>query len=131
MSEFRRAITVLTLAAVSALPCLPAQAAGSLTVENGLAACMTVQTGARTTAHGTTLLDVTLDIRKPIGECGCTSAIVAYAAYANAEGGARSLLLQGRIGARKSGPISLPLAADATLIGDRPATLSLGCAAPD
>lgn len=127
-------------AAATALAATPARAAGAVTVDNPLQACMAVQLGTRTIDRGVLLQALTLDTRKPVGACGCKSAIVGYTARVLLDGGARGLLLQGRLNTRADAtteaatgatPRTLPLAADATLAGDRPVTLSFECAAPD
>ncbi|AOB30021.1 hypothetical protein AKI39_03950 [Bordetella sp. H567] len=125
LSAFAAAACVLLAGTV------PASAAGTVTVDNRLQACVVIQAGTRTAERGLLLQEITLDVRKPIGECGCKSAVMGYASRVVLEGGARSLLLQGRLNARQSGPRSLPLASDATLVGDRPIALSFECAAPD
>jgi hypothetical protein len=104
---------------------------GTLTIENPLQACVQVQAGTRAVDRGVVLQDITLDIRKPIGECGCKSAVLGYASHVVMEGGGRSLLQQGRFGARQSGPRAIALASDPQLIGGRPVVLSLDCMAPD
>jgi hypothetical protein len=129
VSGIAAAWVVFAAAALSAAT--PAHAAGALTVENPLQACIAVQPGLRDVEHGVALQRITLDVRKPIGACGCKSAILSYATHVVLDGGARSLLLQGRLNARDSGPRTLPLASDATLAGERPVVLSFDCVAPD
>lgn len=128
------AIASVAIAAACALAILaatPAHAAGAVTVDNSLGACVAIQVGTRTVEQGVPLQAVMLDVKKPIGECGCKSAIMGYASRVALEGGARSVLLQGRVNARRSGAHTLPLASDATLAGERPITLSFECAAPE
>lgn len=124
-------LVAATLVAAALAGAAPARAAGALTVDNRLAACVAIQPGLRGVEHGIALQRITLDVRKPIGECGCKSAVMGYAAHTVLDGGGRGLLLQGRLNARQSGPRTLPLASDATLASDRPVVLSFDCAAPD
>jgi hypothetical protein len=126
------AVPVLAAACLGALAAwTPAHAAGALTVENPLQECMAARTGLRSVEHGISLQHITLDVKKPIGDCGCKSAVVSYVSWIVLEGAHRTPLLQGRLGVRQSGPRTLPLASDATLIGDRPLVLSFDCMAPD
>lgn len=124
-------LSTIAVAGALAFAAAPAHAAGAVTVDNGLQACVAIRPGTRTVEHGMLLQGVTLEVSKPIGECGCKSAIMGYASRVVLDGGARSLLLQGRLNAAKSGARTLPLASDATLAGDRPIALSFECAAPE
>ena len=119
------------IAAALLIVAAPAHAAGGVTLENRLQACVAIQPGMRTVEHGVALQGVTLDVRKPIGDCGCQSAIMSYAAHVVLEGGTRSLLQQGRLNAAKSGPRTVVLASDTTLAGNRPVALSFECAATE
>ncbi|WP_254926217.1 DUF2195 family protein [Bordetella genomosp. 11] len=126
--------TLLALAAGAAMLAFggtPARAAGAVTVENSLRACVAIQPGTRTVEHGVLLQGVALDVRKPIGECGCKSAIASYTSRVVLDNDSRVLLLAGRLNAGKSGQRTLPLASDATLAGDRPIALSFECAPPE
>lgn len=126
------AVPVLAAACLGALAApAPAHAAGALTVENPLQECVAARPGLRGVEHGILLQQITLDVRKPIGECGCKSAVMSYVSWIVLDGKHRTPLLQGRIGVRQPGPRTLPLASDATLIGDRALVLSFDCMAPD
>lgn len=123
----------LRLAALlAAALCVPAaQAAGSVKVENALAACVDVRPGLRSTADGQLLLRADLEVKQSIGRCGCKSAIATYSSEVVMEGGYRSFLQRGNLRVRESGARTLTLASDAGLAGERGVVLSLGCAAPD
>ncbi|ANN80680.1 hypothetical protein BAU07_21845 [Bordetella flabilis] len=102
-----------------------------LTLDNPLQACLAIRPGLRTTTGGMLLQDIALDVNKPVGACGCTSAMLDYRAEVVLEGGRRSALQQGRFGATSSGTRTLTLASDTRLVGDRPIALSLHCAPAD
>ncbi|HTK02728.1 MAG TPA: DUF2195 family protein [Bordetella sp.] len=116
------------IAGALAIVAAPAHAAGGVTLENRLQACVAIQPDMRTVEHGVALQGVTLDVRKPIGECGCKSAIMSYASQVVLAGGARSPLQQGQLNAAGSGPRTVVLASDTTLVADRPLTLTFECA---
>lgn len=106
-------------------------AAGPLRVENRLAECVRVQPGLRSVEHNVVLQQFDLTVVRPIGDCGCKSALVAYQASIVYEDGARGASQSGVFGAMRSGPRTLPLASDAALLGERPVALGLGCAPAD
>ncbi|MBO1114003.1 DUF2195 family protein [Bordetella petrii] len=108
-----------------------AHASGSLKVDNALAACVDVRPGMRATTDGQVLLQAGLDVRQPIGRCGCKSAIAAYTSQVELDGGRRGFLQRGALGVKQSGARTLTLASDEKLLGDRNVVLSLRCAAPD
>ncbi|HYG42193.1 MAG TPA: DUF2195 family protein [Bordetella sp.] len=108
-----------------------AHAAGSIKLENALAACVDVRPGMRTTTDGQVLLQAGLDLKQSIGRCGCKSAIATYTSQVELDGGHRSFLQSGALRVKQSGPHTLTLASDEKLVGDRNVVLSLGCAAPD
>jgi hypothetical protein len=105
--------------------------AAALAVDNALQACLAVRPGLRTATGGMLLQDIALDVKQPVGACGCTSAVLGYRAEVVLEGGQRSPLQQGRFGATSSGTRTLTLASDIRLVGDRPIALSLHCAPAD
>jgi len=133
LMEARLSNNPLRLAALlAAALCVPAaQAAGPVTVENALAACVDVRPGLRSTADGQLLLRADLQLKQSIGRCGCKSAIATYTSQAVLEGGHRSFLQRGSLRVRESGARTLTLASDAGLAGEGGIVLSLGCAAPD
>ncbi|WP_459615757.1 DUF2195 family protein [Bordetella sp. 2513F-2] len=110
--------------------CGPA-VAGPVSVENPLQACVAVQPGLQTQEQGVLLQQVDLQVARPIGECGCKSALMGYTASVVLDGDARSATQSGVVNARRSGARTLPLATDAALVGDRPVVLALSCATPD
>lgn len=106
-------------------------AAGSITLENALAACVDVRPGMRTTTDGQVLMQAGLDVKQSIGRCGCKSAIATYTSRVELDGGQRSFLQSGSLRVKQSGTHTLTLASDEKLVGDGNVVLSLGCAAPD
>ena len=108
-----------------------AHAAGSVKLENALAACVDVRPGMRTTTDGQVLMQAGLDVKQSIGRCGCKSAIATYTSRVELDGGQRSFLQSGSLRIKQSGSHTLTLASDEQLAGDGNVVLSLGCAAPD
>jgi len=120
-------------ALAAALSWAPAARAAGPVVEirNPLAECMQAQPGLRSVERGLVLQDVALQVSRPVGECGCKSALVAYRASVALADGAESVVQSGVFGALRSGTRTLALASDTQVVGERPVTLSLGCAPAD
>lgn len=122
----------LAAALLATALCSPAaQAAGSIKLENALAACVAVSPGMRTTTDGQVLIQAGLDVKQSIGRCGCKSAIATYTSRVELDDGQRGFLQSGALRIKQSGTHTLTLASDEALVGDRDVVLSLGCAAPD
>jgi hypothetical protein len=124
---------LVSLASLASLAPRSAHAApaAALAVDNALQACLAVRPGLRTATGGILLQDIALDVKQPLGACGCTSAMLDYRTEVVLEGGRSSPLQQGRFGATSSGTRTLTLASDTRLVGDRPIALSLHCAPAD
>lgn len=107
-----------------------AQASGLIEVDNALAQCVELRPGVRTTTAQQVMLEVDLDVKKSIGECGCKSAISTYTSEVQMQAGHRSFLQHGVLAIQHSGVRTLTLASDEQLLGDRGIVLSLGCGGP-
>ncbi|MEJ5023087.1 DUF2195 family protein [Ochrobactrum vermis] len=97
--------------------------------ENKLAACVTV-TGEKSVVKANVLsVKAHFQIHKPIGDCGCFSARVAYSSSIDMEG-VPEFLQQGIIPINKDAVKTLVLASEASLVGDREINVQLVCARP-
>lgn len=123
-----------------AAACLPAllaaapaasQAAGPVDIRNDLAQCVQVQPGLRSIENGLVLQQLTLQVDKSIGQCGCKSALAAYRATVTLDGGTQSFTQSGVFPIMKSGTRVLPLASDPQVVGDRAMAMTLSCAPAD
>ena len=115
------------LCLVAALCGPAAQAGGLIKVDNALAHCVELRPGVRTTTAQQVMLQVDLNVKKSIGECGCKSAISAYTSEVQMEEGHRSFLQRGALTIQRSGVKTLTLASDEQLVRDRGIVLSLSC----
>lgn len=124
--NFLRLAVMLTAALYGAV----AHGAGSVKFENALAACVDIRPGLPTSENGQFTLQVTLDVKRIIAECGCKSAVSSYASFAQRDG-YRSFLQSGVLSLGQSGMRTLTLASDSELVGGGDIVLVLGCALPD
>ena len=96
-------------------------------ITNALSACVTIHI-RDTSMHADMLLANTVfQLRKPIGECGCRSALVSYDSITsvNTE---QQVLQNGLIGINKSGNKTLVLASEQALVVDQEIQLQFHCA---
>lgn len=99
----------------------------SLNIHNTLSACVAIYI-RDTSIHANMLLANTVfQLRKPIGECGCRSALVSYDSVTTVNT-AQQVLQNGLIGISKSGNKTLALASEQALVTDRQIQLQFRCA---
>lgn len=106
-----------------------AAGADDVVFQNDLAACVAPEvTGLRTEAN---IVSADVDFRehKPIGACGCTSALATYTSSVDV-GGARQTVVEGIVAIRGMGPKTLVLATEPALIAGRQMHVRLTCARP-
>jgi hypothetical protein len=115
------------LAAFGGMP-VPAHA-GQITFQNELSACLTVKAGKTLATQDIVLAKTTIQLNKPIGECGCKSALASYASSVET-GGVQETLQDGLIGLMSGGSKTLVVATQPALVGDKNVTVRLSCAAP-
>ena len=96
---------------------------------NELRQCMTIETTRTWTESIAVLANALIRIHKPIGECGCLSALAIYATSV-AVGKARQTLQEGLIGLEKSGEKTLVLATEPALVSEKKISIRLSCAGP-
>lgn len=99
-------------------------------LENQLAACVMIEKQTATWLGDVPILELRYELAKSTAECGCKSALSAYASYAEVPDGER-YLVGGPVTLSGDDSINLPLAADADLLGDSALRVSLGCESPD
>jgi len=112
--------------------CLPTSAsdAYSLNIENSLAQCIAI--GQHTTSDYNGMLLATFSVQKiqPISECGCKSMLGEFQVLAVAKD-YQSQLMQGKLALDQAQVLTLPLAMQPKIVGNRPIKLKLFCAPPD
>lgn len=106
----------------------PVQAA-QYAFQNDLSACASVEPGGTRTDGNLVLAETMVRLHKPIGECGCFSALASYAASVE-RGGVRQILQQGLVGLTGGGPKTFVLATETALAASGGITIRLGCAGP-
>lgn len=96
-------------------------------ISNALSACVTIHI-RDTSLHANMLVANTVfQLRKPIGECGCRSALVSYGSVTTVNT-AQQVLQNGLIGIDKSGRKTLVLASEQALVADKAIQLRFHCA---
>jgi len=106
---------------------------GRIIVKNDLALCVDMQVEKPafeySGASNVVAVSANFKLRKPIGECGCMSALARYASSVNARE-SRQLLQQGLIKLKNSGAKTLTLATEPALAKDENIEITLDCAGP-
>jgi hypothetical protein len=98
-----------------------------LKISNALSACVTIHI-TDTSVHANMLLaDTVFQLRKPIGECGCRSALVSYDTVTSVNA-AQQVLQNGLIGITKSDNKTLVLASEQPLVAAKQLQLRFHCA---
>lgn len=96
---------------------------------NELHQCVTIETTGTWTESNLALANTLIQLRKPIGKCGCLSALATYASNVD-RGKARQTLHEGLIGLKSSGERTLVLATEPALAADEKITVRLSCTGP-
>ncbi|ADZ67407.1 MULTISPECIES: DUF2195 family protein [Brucella] len=106
---------------------------GRIIIRNDLAACvdMRVEKPPFEYSNGSNIVAINANfkLRKPIGACGCMSALARYASSVN-ERESRLFLQQGLFNLKKSDTKTLPLATEPALVKDGNIEITVGCARP-
>ncbi len=118
------------LAAIVLFACfaLPAHAA-PLHIQNDVSACAAIQARTVSRQADFVLADIAIDWHKPVGDCGCLSALIQYRSEVSVGGGA-SNLQSGLLAVKRSEEKRLVLATEPGLIADSPVHLQFSCAPP-
>ncbi|TSP11676.1 DUF2195 family protein [Cupriavidus campinensis] len=100
-----------------------------ITFQNDLSACVAIKETKTATASNVVLANTTIQLRKPIGECGCLSALATYTSSVN-RAGVRQILQEGLVGLKSGGEKSLVLATEPALVTNKAVQVRLACAGP-
>lgn len=106
-----------------------AAGADDVVFQNDLAACVTPEITRLRTEANIVSAEVDFQGHKPIGACGCMSALATYASSVDV-GGARQTVLEGIVAIKDAQLKTLVLATEATLIAGRQVHVRLTCARP-
>jgi len=110
--------------------CVSANAEYTLTLDNKLAACVSIDSVEVDGKALIPTIDLSFTSKKLTAECGCKSRINTYQSYIDS-GNYPLLLMSGNFTFTDATPITLPLAAQSNLIGDsKTFSLSIACASP-
>lgn len=97
--------------------------------QNELAACITIKLRDTARESNVVVANTSIHVLKPIGECGCLSALASYVSSVN-RGGVQQTLQQGLIGLIGGGEKSLVLATEPSLVANKEVRVRLACAGP-
>lgn len=103
--------------------------ADQLAFQNELSACVTITTTEISTQSNVVLANTSLQLSKPIGACGCFSALATYTSSVRRDG-VQEVLQEGVIGIKRSGQKTLVLATEPALAADEKVHVRLACARP-
>jgi hypothetical protein len=103
--------------------------ADQVVFQNELSACVTIKKIGVTAQSNVVLANTHLQLRKPIGECGCLSALASYTSYVN-RGGVQQVLQAGLVGLASSGEKTFVLASDPALVANMEIQVRLACGGP-
>ncbi|WP_210168305.1 DUF2195 family protein [Mesorhizobium sp. 1M-11] len=106
-----------------------AAGADNVVFQNDLAACVTPRATELRTETNIVSAVVDFQGHKPIGACGCMSALAAYTSSVDVEG-VRQTVLEGIVALKRMEPKTLVLAAEPALIAGRQVHVRLTCARP-
>lgn len=98
-------------------------------LQNGLSACVDLMSGQVKRQANIVSFDARFNLHRPIGMCGCMSALVDFTASVDVNG-IRQKLQQGIISLAREGDRTLILASDQNLIAGKDVRVELSCAAP-
>lgn len=110
--------------------CAAANDLDAIKINNHLSACTAISKTEISTKNEIPVLRFDLEVKKPIAECGCKSALGYYTVH-TANEAYKSYVLGGKIGLMTSGRKALPLAAEPRLINKKKLVVDISCAQPD
>lgn len=103
--------------------------ADPVTFRNELSACVTIKAMKTLMESNVVLENTTITLLKPIGECGCLSALATYTSSVD-RGGVRQILQEGLIGLKSGGEKMLVLATEPILTANKEVQVRLVCTGP-
>lgn len=101
--------------------------ATEVAISNELSACVAVKPGKVRAQSNVIMSQVVFEVRKPIGECRCMSALAVYESSVD-RAGVKQTLQQGVIGLKGSGEKMLVLATEPALLVDKKVSVTISCA---
>jgi hypothetical protein len=97
--------------------------------QNGLAACVTIKAMSIRTEGNIVSADADFQVHKPIGACGCLSALATYTSSVD-NNGVWQTVLEGIVAIKGGGAKALILATEPALIAGKQVHVRLTCARP-
>lgn len=113
----------------------PVRARPSIVLNNQLQSCLVIRVAPSEKARNLVLIPATLRVARPVGECGCKSALVNYWVSFEQPNASRwvfegRLNTMGRVG--KEDSIYLVATSDQPIVGDSPVkAITLSCKSPE
>lgn len=95
-------------------------------IDNALADCLSIEPKRMRLERGHAVLDADVALARPIGECGCTSAMAAYHAIAT-QGERKQRLPRGEVALKTGGLKSLVLGDGRNVINATEVVVALSC----
>jgi hypothetical protein len=103
--------------------------ADTVTFHNDLSACVEIRRVDIVPYSNLVLAKTMIEVREPIGRCGCSSALASYSSGVDRDGLSQELQ-HGLLGLTSTGEKLLVLSMEPSLVSRQRITVSLGCAAP-
>ena len=117
------ALTLSTSAYPGAAQQAPARAQPNIVLNNQLQSCLAIRVSPSEKARNLVLIPATLHVARPVGECGCKSAVINYRVSFE-HPNASPLMFEGRLNTidriGKDDSIYLVATSDQTIVGDLP-----------
>lgn len=129
MGEPMRSLTIQSAVLIALAGAVTLASAQTVVIKNELTTCVRVQVENVSAESNVVSAVTTIQLLKPIGECGCLSALASYVSSVN-RSGVQQTLQQGLIGMVSGGEKTLVLATDPALVENKKVTIQLSCAGP-
>jgi hypothetical protein len=110
--------------------CAVANDSDAIKINNQLSACISVANKTIIKEGVISVFSFDLEVKRPIAECGCKSALGSYAVYSSTKD-YTSYIIGGKVGFMTSVRKYLPLSVEDNLINKRELIIEFSCAQPD
>jgi hypothetical protein len=110
--------------------CAVANDSDAIKINNQLSACISVANKTIIKEGVISVFSFDLEVKRPIAECGCKSALGSYAVYSSTKD-YTSYIIGGKVGFMTSARKYLPLSVEGNLINKRELIIEFSCAQPD
>jgi hypothetical protein len=110
--------------------CASAENLNKVTFNNQLNNCISISNKTITNENLIPIVCFDLNIIKPIGECGCKSALGSYTVFLNNDD-YKSFILGGKVILLKSGKKYLPITSEKSLINNKDILINISCSTPE